>query len=104
MDRAYSKHTEAAVKLLATHIKIRRKEKQWTEKELAERTGVSRATIQKIESADMGCSIGFYFEAAIIVGLPLFDDDLKNLSQAEKVLSLLPQRVRASKSKVDDDF
>jgi transcriptional regulator with XRE-family HTH domain len=46
-----------------------------TIEELAERAGLSRDLVQRIECGDMGCAISAAFEAAAIVGIRLFDAD-----------------------------
>ncbi len=51
-QRTYSKYAQEAVTLLGEQIKLGRKQRQWSEKNLAERAGISRATLQKIESID----------------------------------------------------
>ena len=75
--------------------------------ELAERTGVSRPTINKVEQGDPGVAIGTVLEAAVLVGVPLFDvdPDVRDRYRAQKrsELALLPSRARPRR-KVDDDF
>ncbi len=51
--RAYSKVTQEAAKLLGRQIKIGRKRRGWSENQLAERAGIARATVQKIERGDI---------------------------------------------------
>ena len=100
--------TREAMALLAGQIRLGRKRRKWTESELAERAGVSRATVQKIEKGDLGVGIGLVFEAAVLVGVTLFDDDRGSLAahtaRAESMLALLPQSVRKSRRALDDDF
>jgi len=82
--------------------------RQWSESNLAERSGVSRATLQKIEAGDMSCAIGIVFEVASIVGICLFESDnqplVKNIQRTQDTLALLPKRIRVKNKKVDDDF
>ena len=40
--RAYSRYTKEAMHLMGMQIQLGRKQKGWTEKELAERAGISR--------------------------------------------------------------
>jgi DNA-binding XRE family transcriptional regulator len=79
-----------------------------TSQDLAERAGISRTTLQKIEKGDMKCEIGIVFEVAALVGVRLFDtDDISLGSLAERIdtkIALLPKSVRLSKQPVDDDF
>jgi DNA-binding XRE family transcriptional regulator len=42
--------------------------------ELAERVGVSEVTMLKVEHGDPGVRLGIAFEAAALVGVPLFDE------------------------------
>ena len=78
------------------------------EAELAERVGVSRSTIQRIESGDHKCEIGLVFEAAYIVGVDLFSDDSNIMSLYQKSINdslmLLPKRIRKQRVKVENDF
>ena len=75
----------------------------------AERAGISRALLRRIENGDPGSSIGATFEVAAIVGIPLFETERSRLAahlahQADK-LTLLPGVVRARRTAVvKDDF
>lgn len=107
-QRPYSAYSRDAVKLLGQLIRQGRIDKKLTAEELAERTGVSRGLIQRIEKGDPGCAIGAAFEAASIVGVHLFDADRVALASAiaahTTTLALLPKAVRASRIKAKDDF
>lgn len=106
--RAYSKYAEEAATLMGEQIKLGRKQKRWTENELAERAGISRATLQKIEKGDMSCAVGLVFEVATLVNIPLFEQDRYPLSrQVEQIrdkVALLPRRIRTRQDAVNDDF
>ena len=106
--RTYSKYAEQAAALMGEQIKLGRKQRQWTEKDLAERAGISRATLQKIEKGEMGCAIGSVFEVATLVGIPLFESEKLPLStrieQTQDKIALLPQRIKTKKKTVKDDF
>lgn len=106
--RPYSRYSRAAVTLLGQLIRRARKERRITVEELAERAGLSRGLVHRIETGDLGCSIGAVFEAAAIVGVRLFDADQSSLAQQisanNATLALLPQAVRASTGSVKDDF
>lgn len=108
MTRTYSRYVMEAAALLGKQIKLRRKQRKWTEHELAERAGIARATLQKIEKGDMTCAIGLVFEVAALVGVKLFDAEAASLSahlaRTDDRLSLLPKSVHNSKKGVDDDF
>lgn len=107
-SRSYTAYTKAAITLLAGLIKIGRKQKKWSEMELAERAGISRATLQKIEKADLHCEIGLVFEVAALVGIPLFEAELsrliKEIDRTQTTLALLPKSIRKPDQDVDDDF
>lgn len=45
-----------------------------SESDLAERCGMSRSTIQRIERGDATVEIGLVLEAATVVGISLFDE------------------------------
>ena len=106
--RTYSRYTREALSLFAHLIKIARKKKKLTTKELSDRAGISRGLLQRIEKGEPGSEIGAFFEVARIVGVQLFTPDENMLSSlnvsAEEKLSLLPKTVRRKVKKVDDDF
>ena len=106
--RTYSKHAQEAVILLGEQIKLGRKQRKWTEKNLADRAGISRATLQKIENGKMNCAAGLTFEVATLVGINLFEQDKHSLSkqivQTRDKAALLPKRIKTKTKEVDDDF
>lgn len=108
MARTYSNYALEAVSLLGKQIKLARKQRKWTEHELADRAGIARATLQKIEKGDPGCATGLVFEVAALVGVKLFDADDKTLAERhgrmDDRLALLPKSVHKSKKAVVDDF
>ncbi len=108
LARAYLRYTQEAAELLGQLIRVKRIERKMTTAELAERAGISRALLYRIETGDLACSIGAVFETAAIVGVPLFspDDtrtarDIKDLSTR---LTLMPKAVRRKEKAVKDDF
>ncbi|SCZ53162.1 helix-turn-helix transcriptional regulator [Thiohalomonas denitrificans] len=107
-ERTYSRYTREAVTLLAKQIRLGRKQRRWTEHELADRAGISRATLQKIEKGDMGVAIGLVFEVAALVGVTLFDEERASLAmhitRTDDKLALLPGAVRNRGKPVDDEF
>jgi DNA-binding XRE family transcriptional regulator len=109
-QRAFSRHTLKAVKLLGHLIKLSRIEKKWTEQNLADRADISRSTLKKIEKGEPGCSIGLVFELAALTEVILFDTDIsginKLIAQSKDKITLLPKRVQHSQKdkEVDDDF
>ena len=107
-QRAYSKYAREAALLLGQQIKLGRKKRKWSEQNLAERAGISRATLQKIEAGEMTPSIGLVFETAALVGVNLFEQDTQRLATSldltQSKIALLPKRIRKQKKAVDDDF
>ncbi|SFU21830.1 helix-turn-helix transcriptional regulator [Mesorhizobium sp. YR577] len=73
--RIYSRYSSDAAKLLGQSIRLARIERKLTVEGLAERAGLSRGLVQRIERGDMGCAIGAVFETAAIVGIRLLDAD-----------------------------
>ncbi len=106
--RTYSRYTAEALRLLGRQIRLGRKQRRWSESELAERAGVARATLQKIEKGDPSGTIGLVFEVAALVGVRLFDADLAGLARhradADALLTLLPKHTHAPRQAPDDDF
>ena len=98
---------EAAV-LLGQLIRKARIERKITSEELAERAGLSRGLLRRIENGDLGCTLGAVFEAATIAGVRLFDAGAPDLSSAvasnTAVMTLLPKSVRTARAKPDDNF
>lgn len=107
-ERTTSPYTRDAVRLLGQLIRRARIEKKLTVSELAERAGVSRGLIQRIERGDTGCAIGAVFEAATIAGVRLFDADRAALTGLldthTSMLTLLPKHVRRPRGEAKDDF
>lgn len=106
--RTYSSYTHDAVGLLGGLIRVARKERRLTAQEVADRAGISRGLVQRIEKGGLKSEIGLVFEVAAIVGVKLFDADETTLSRhvhwTEEKLSLLPKSVRKKTKVVDDDF
>ncbi len=107
-ERIYSKYAQDAAFLMGQQIKLARKNRKWSSANLAERAGITRLTLQKIEAGDMKTSIGLVFEVAVIVGVTLFDEDKQHLSTnielIQSKIQLLPKRIRNQNKVVDDDF
>ncbi|CAN7360593.1 helix-turn-helix transcriptional regulator [Bosea sp. LjRoot9] len=107
-SRSYSRYGRDAAKLLGQSIRLARINRKLTIEDLAERAGLSRGLVQRIERGDMGCAIGAVFEAAAIVGIRLFDADqttmTARITSNDQILTLLPQSVRNPPKAVKDDF
>ncbi|MCD6175563.1 MAG: helix-turn-helix transcriptional regulator [Planctomycetes bacterium] len=106
--RTYSKYACEAALLLGQQIKLSRKKRKWSEVNLAERAGISRRTLQKIEAGEMSPSIGLVFEVAALVGVSLFEQDSQRLATSidltRSKIALLPKRIREQTKMADDDF
>ena|SRR3990167_6240866 len=106
--RVYSDYCRDAVKLLGQLIQVARKDKKITLTELAERAGISRGTLHKIEQGGLTCELGSAFEVAALVGIKLFDMNDSMLSSEihhmQQRLAVLPERVRKKQGHFDDDF
>jgi transcriptional regulator with XRE-family HTH domain len=105
--RLLSRQTREAARLLGAQVQAGRRERGWTLAELADRVGVTRQTLAKIERGDPTVGLGAAFEAAVLVGVALFhpDDERRRIEAARLTdrLAVLPQRVRGP-IVVDDDF
>ncbi|MCB2100489.1 MAG: helix-turn-helix transcriptional regulator [Rhodobacterales bacterium] len=106
--RTYTLQATEAARLLGREIRLARKRRRWSAAELAARAGITRYTLQKIERGEMTCAIGLVFEAASLVGVPLFDTDEAGLRAriraADDRIALLPKHTHGPRKAVDDDF
>lgn len=106
--RTYSRYSREAMILLGDLIRTARKERKMTAQEVADRAGISRGLLQRIEKGDPKCELGATFEVATIVGIKLFDAEATTLTQhirqTEDKLALLPKSVRKKVKVADDDF
>ncbi|NVO14445.1 MAG: helix-turn-helix transcriptional regulator [Rhodoplanes sp.] len=107
-SRPYSRYSRDAAALLGQLIRRGRIERKLTAEDVAQRTGISRGLLRRIERGDPGCSIGSVFEAAAVTGVKLFDADRSaiaaTMSANAATLTLLPKSVRVSTKAVKDDF
>ena len=108
-SRPYSAYTREALRLLATQIKATRLERRITTTELAERAGISRGLLHRVENGDPACSIGVAFEVATLLGLRLFQsEDYAEIAlrtrMIEEKLALLPRHAHARKIEISNDF
>jgi len=96
-----------AERQIAGHIATWRKLRGLTQTQLADRAGVARGTLQRVEAADGGVSVGNLLRVLRALGLldsvprsldPLASD-VGRLRSEER----LPQRVRPRRLRVDDD-
>ena len=107
-SHAYLASSRHATVLLGELIRTARKERKMTAQELADRAGISRGFLQRIEKGNLKCQIGAVFEVASLVGIRLFDADetalVSRLSQAREKQALLPKSVRRRPQELKDDF
>ncbi len=106
--RTYSPYAVEAAQLLGAQVRLARRERRWSVQELADRAGITPFTLSKVERGDLTVGLGVAFEAAALVGVPLFHEDRSRLridtERTRDRLALLPQRVRARREGVKDDF
>ena len=108
--RVYSHYTKDAALLLGKDIELARKARKLTAHDFADRVGISRITLKKIERGDLKCELGLVLEAAALAGVKLFDVDphgqtfARSLERVSDKLALLPKSVRARRKEVDDEF
>ena len=106
--RVYAPQTRDAVQVLSHQIALARRERGWTAAELGERIGVSARTVSRLENGSSSTAIGVVFEAATLLGIPLFGVEGPELSrlarQGRETLALIPSRVYKHREPVDDDF
>ena len=106
--RTYSRYSLEATSLLGKLIRAARKEHKMTVQEVADRAGISRGLLQRIEKGDPKCELGASFEVAAIVGVKLFEAEATTLTghirQIDDKLALLPKSVRKKAKVADDDF
>lgn len=105
--RPHSRTTLEAARLLGARIRVARRERRWTLQELADRVGATPATIRKVERGNPTVGLGVAFEAATLLGVPLFHHDSERRGlEAKRVddrLAVLPQAVRQP-TNVSNDF
>lgn len=106
--RAYSRYSLQALTLLGSSLRAARIGRKMGTQALAERAGISRDLLHRIEKGDPRCEIGVVFELAAILGVPLFEPGFGALQarsrDIEERLVLLPKAVHAPRAEVKDDF
>jgi transcriptional regulator with XRE-family HTH domain len=106
--RSYARYTIAAVDLLGKLVQLERKTRHMTAQDLADRLGVDRGTLQRLERGDPKVELGIAFEACAVLGIPLFDEDGRGIAarvdEAGQRIALLPKYARPRQLSVDDDF
>ena len=102
-----SQSTIHILRFLGRLIRTARVERGLSQKALALRLNVTRQTVMHSEKGSDTVSLGVAFEAAYVLGVPLFSTDKRVLSKWEMLLSefsgLLPKKPHRKKQ-VNDDF
>ena len=96
-----SARTVRAARQVGEHIATWRKLQNLTSEQLAERAGVSRATISKLEGGDLGVGLGVVMEVfralgqldAVVAATDPYETDLGRIRSVETI----PKRVRKSR-------
>lgn len=108
VPRTYSRYSLQALVLLGASLRAARIDRKMRTQDLAERAGISRDMLHRIEKGDPRCEIGVVFELAAILGVPLFEPELgalqRHTRQLEDRLLLLPKAVHVPRDEVKDDF
>lgn len=106
--RTYARYTSEGLALLGKMIRHGRKQRRMTQHELAERLGIARSTLQRVESGDPKIEIGIMFEAAALVGVKLFDSNEKGITalseRMDDRIAVLPKHVYKTGRTVVDEF
>ncbi len=108
-SRPHSPYAVEAARLLGAQIRLARRERRWSQAELAARAGITARTVYKIEHGDLSVGLGAVFEAAALLGVPLFHSDRSRLTvdldRVEARSALLPRPTRSRPDEdVKDDF
>ena len=101
-----------ALKELGMLIASGRKERRFTQAELANRVDVGRMTIVRMEQGAPEVAVGHYLTAAWVLGLPVLSwtdfaglrADSSVAAYLEKFSNHLPERIRKQKDDINNDF
>jgi transcriptional regulator with XRE-family HTH domain len=107
-ERAYPETVRDAARLLGALVREGRIDRRWTVSELADRGGISKNTVTKVEHGDPSVALGTAFDLAVLVGVSLFYEDRSRLRgesrAARERVALIGQRVRSAREVPDYDF
>ncbi len=101
----YSAPTRGVCTALGSEIARTRRERRWSQVELASRVGVAVGTIRAVERGAPSVTLGVAVEAATVLGIDLLGGPVNTAARVadnRRALDLLPQRIRTAP--VDDDF
>jgi len=95
-----------ALRKLGSDMRDARRRRRIPTQVMAERAGVSRTTLLKVEKGDPGVSVGTFATVLFVLGLIEGLRDLADVRHDQVGLDLaddmLPQRIRLSRQKRDD--
>ncbi len=103
---------QESLKELGQLIACARKEKQWTQEELARRIGINRMTVVRMEKGAPEVATGGYLTAAWLLGLPILTWQALGEGRSDtivgdlltKLKKNLPETIRPRRKKIDNDF
>jgi len=101
-----------SLKEMGGFIACARKEKRWTQEEMARRIGVGRMTVVRIEKGAPEVAVGLYLTAAWLLGLPVLSWQTMDSKRGDtvtgdilsKLKGTLPERVKKNRDKINNDF
>lgn len=70
-----------ALESLGENIKLARLRRGWTAENLAERVGLTRATLHKMEKGESGVAIGYYAAVLFAFG---FENELASIAEKDE--------------------
>ena len=82
MKRALLPSQQRTLTTLGENIKYARLRRDLSSEQVAERAGISRNTLIKIEKGDEGVAIGYYFRVLAVLGL---DKDILLVAKDDKL-------------------
>lgn len=105
-------NVKESLKEIGFLIACARKEKRWTQEELARRIGINRMTVVRIEKGSPEVASGLYLTAAWLLGLPILTWQAMGEGRSDTVVGdlltklkkTLPKAVRHQRKKIDNDF
>lgn len=101
------------LRLLADILVAARKSKRWRQIDLAERIGISRQSVARMERGDATVAIGHYVMAAWLLDIPILPDLKTERVDSQTMISQLisflteqlPERiVKKDERPIDDNF
>lgn len=104
---ALSIQTNEILGMMGKMVEVGRRQRGWSEQELATRAQVSRNTVRKVLSGDPTVSAGVMFECAYLVGIDLLGDASTRRQESLRIqgfLEILPKRKRKTIEMIDDNF